>query len=239
MKLLSILKKNMFKIKKNKSYSQFGQDKYVYSSFFKGKKDGFFIEVGVDDGVDKSNTLFFEEIGWKGICIEPSPIRFKSLERNRNCILVNKAIHVEKKDFDFIDIVGYGKGLSGIVENYNLEHFERIEKETTNNKNTISKSKIKVSSIPLSEVIETNKVRHISYLSIDVEGGEQDVLKSINFDSVLIDVISVENNYEDKLIKVFLSERGFKYHTKIGIDDIYLRKGLKIKKQSIFSKLFS
>lgn len=228
----------MNKSKNNKSYSQYGQDIYVYSTFFIGEKNGFFVEVGADDGVDKSNTLFFENIGWKGICVEPSPVRFKSLQKNRGCVLINKAIHTEIKDFDFIDIVGYGKGLSGIIESYHPKHFERIETETTDNKEPISKTKIKVSSIPLSEVLEMNNVNFINYLSVDVEGGEHEVLKSIDFEKVLIDVIGVENNYGNEIIKTFLFERGYRYHAAVGSDDIYIREGLKMKRQSIFSKLF-
>lgn len=29
--------------------------------FFKGKQNGFFIDVGANDGVNQSNTLFFEK----------------------------------------------------------------------------------------------------------------------------------------------------------------------------------
>ena len=42
-------------------YSQWGQDKYIYNNFFKNKKDGFFLEIGADDGVRFSNCKFFED----------------------------------------------------------------------------------------------------------------------------------------------------------------------------------
>ena len=56
-----------------KFYSQCGQDKWAYENLFKNKNDGFFIEIGADDGIHFSNTKFFEDLGWNGICIEPSP----------------------------------------------------------------------------------------------------------------------------------------------------------------------
>lgn len=40
-------------------------------------------------------------------------------------------------------------------------------------------------------------IKHIHYLSIDVEGAEYEVIKSINFNKVFIDVIGFENNYPD------------------------------------------
>ena len=37
-------------------------------------KNGFFIEVGANDGFAQSNTYYFEKLrGWKGVLIEPIP----------------------------------------------------------------------------------------------------------------------------------------------------------------------
>jgi len=48
-------------------------------------------------------------------------------------------------------------------------------------------------------------------LSIDVEGAEFDVIKSINFDKVFIDVIGFENNYSDnsKVIMDYLINKEY------------------------------
>ncbi len=51
-------------------YSQYGED-FILWNFFDYKEHGFFIDVGAFDGKHLSNTLSFEEHGWKGICIEP------------------------------------------------------------------------------------------------------------------------------------------------------------------------
>ena len=69
-----------------KFYSQYKQDEWLYNNHFKNKKNGTFLEIGADDGIDKSNTKFFEDLGWVGMCIEASPKRFKLLKNNRNCI---------------------------------------------------------------------------------------------------------------------------------------------------------
>ena len=49
------------------------------------------------------------------------------------------------------------------------------------------------------------------YLSIDVEGAEFEVVKSINFDKVFIDIIGFENNYNDNSIPIvnYLIEKGY------------------------------
>ena len=53
--------------------SQIGQDKWVYS-VIGDKKKGYFIEIGAANGIDLSNTFFFEKtLQWDGICVEPNP----------------------------------------------------------------------------------------------------------------------------------------------------------------------
>ena len=49
--------------------------------------NGYFVELGANDGVNQSNTLFFERFrGWKGILIEPFQSNFAELIRNRSSI---------------------------------------------------------------------------------------------------------------------------------------------------------
>jgi hypothetical protein len=60
------------------------QDMYAYL-YFKGKKDGFFIDIGAYDGITISNTYALEKIGWKGICVEPVPEIYDRLIKNRKC----------------------------------------------------------------------------------------------------------------------------------------------------------
>lgn len=51
----------------------------------------------------------------------------------------------------------------------------------------------------------------VNYLSVDVEGAEFEVIKSIDFDKVFIDVIVFENNYNDKSVPIieYLNNKGY------------------------------
>jgi hypothetical protein len=40
--------------------SQVGQDRFLFDHFFRGKRDGVFVDVGAYDGEKFSNSLFFE-----------------------------------------------------------------------------------------------------------------------------------------------------------------------------------
>ena len=63
-----------------KFYSQFEQDKFVYENFFINKNKGYFVDIGAHDGVTFSNSKFFEELEWDGVCIEPNPKVFSILD---------------------------------------------------------------------------------------------------------------------------------------------------------------
>jgi len=210
-------------MKKMKFYSQYGQDKWLYDTFFTDKGPGVFMEIGADDGVDKSNTLFFEEsLGWKGICIEPSPKRFKLLEQNRACICENYAVSDIAGEAIFLDIAGWGKGLSGIVHKYDTRHRKRIEAEIRHPLNK-GKEVIKVNTELLPNLLDKHNITEIDFCTIDTEGGEYDILSTIDFNKYNIRIIIVENNYGDNKITKLLTDNGYKKIHKLTIDDVYIR----------------
>ena len=49
-----------------------GQEEFVIRDFFKGKRDGVFVDVGANHYQKSSNTYYLEtELGWSGIAIDP------------------------------------------------------------------------------------------------------------------------------------------------------------------------
>lgn len=205
-----------------KYYSQYEQDKILRDRYFSNLDNGFFIEIGADDGVDKSNTYFFEQVGWSGICIEPSPTRFKHLIGNRKCECLNVAISSTEKEVEFLDMTGYGKGLSGIIENYNPKHLDRIERETSSNPQTLSKQKVKVKTRRLDDLLKERGVLKVDYCSIDVEGSELEILKSIDFLNVKFNVLTIEDPYDNSEVKQIMEHNNFKLTMKIGPDLLFV-----------------
>ncbi len=179
-------------------YSQYDQDKFLEERVFCGYKDGVFVDVGAYDGKHINNTLYFEETNnWSGINIEPIREIYDKLCSNRpKGINLNFAISENEGICNFIRNKGYSEMLSGLQNNYDERHFERLKKE--NNLSGGITEIIQVPTLKLSTILEKYGVTHVNYLSIDVEGAEYSVIKSIDFDKVLIDVIQFENNFEDK-----------------------------------------
>uniref|UniRef100_A0A6C0LDJ0 Methyltransferase FkbM domain-containing protein n=1 Tax=viral metagenome TaxID=1070528 RepID=A0A6C0LDJ0_9ZZZZ len=215
-------------------YSQYKQDEYLETTIFKGYKNGFYVDVGAHDGVSLNNTLYFEtNNNWHGINIEPIKGVFDTLVKNRpDDVNINCAVCNRDGEADFFLNEGYTEMLSGIIENYDARHLERLMNENTEKSATTQI--VKVNTKRLETIFDEHAVSHINYLSIDVEGAEFDVIKSINFDKVFIDVIGFENNYTEvsKPIILYLEYKGFKVD-KISTD-IFM-----INRRSKFCKTFS
>jgi FkbM family methyltransferase len=212
-------------------YSQFNQDNYLETNIFKGYKNGFYVDVGAHDGMCINNTLYFEKNNnWTGINIEPIKKVFDNLVMNRpNNINLNCAVCNNDGETDFLCNTGYSEMISGIKDNIDIRHLHRLEYENMHIGGTTET--IKVNTKKLETICDENNISHINYLSIDVEGAEFEVIKSINFDKVFIDVIGFENNYNDVSIPIvnFLQNKGFIYIHEYG--DIFM-----INKMSIFYK---
>ena len=133
-------------------------------------KNGFYVELGANDGLTQSNTKFFEQyLNWYGILIEPGKKVFEKLKINRpNNILINKCMVSNEYQYDTIkgDFIE-GDLMSSVDGN----------RERNNNQ---TRELIEVKCSTLEKEFDENKVEKIDFLSLDVEGYELEVLKGIN-----------------------------------------------------------
>jgi FkbM family methyltransferase len=202
--------------------SQIGQDKFIDEYF--DKKEGLtFLDIGAHDGVSISNTFFLEkERKWKGICVEAQPSEFQKLKSNRNCTCVNVAVSDYNGETDFIYVEGYANMLSGISDDYNLSHMQRIRNEVSTYGGAINTIKVPVRT--LQSILDEHNTHEIDFCSIDTEGSEFNIIKSIDFDKTEIKVFIIENNYGEKNIEEFLLEKGYYLYKKIEWDDVFVKK---------------
>ena len=199
-------------------HSQYGQDRYFDQEIFKGKTNGFFLEIGSDDGISLSNTYFFEKNrNWRGICVEPRKVAFDILVNNRGCICENACIAEDNGQKEFLEIKGSGAMLSGLYDNYDPKHLERIEREHGGDTKTI----LQVKCITVDDLLKRHDVINIDYCSIDTEGNEMDVLNSIDFSRVKIHFFTIENNYHDPRLEQFMEKNGYLLIDELRCDEIY------------------
>ena len=203
-------------------YSQLGQDLAVID-FYKEKKDGFFVEIGAVDGIEISNTYLLEtKYNWKGICVEAIPNKFEKLVKNRpNSKCVSKAVFSEsglKVPFSICHSLELVSGMN--------DYLGGNWKSTVENNRTV----IDVETMTLNEILDENKAPlFIDYLSLDTEGTELEILKSVDLNKYTFGIIDVEHNYleeERKNIREFLTSNGYAFKIDNMWDDQYIHNSL-------------
>lgn len=203
-------------------FSQYGQDKYINDNFFHNKRNGIFLDVGAHDGITLSNSYFFEkQLDWTGICVEALPDVFEQLQVNRHCTCVNGAAWYEDCKKTFRKVIGYAEMLSGIVDTYDAQHVSRINVENQSHQGEYVD--IEVQCYDLTKLLLNNNLTKIDFMSIDTEGSEPEILSKLDFDKINIQVLLVENNYNNQALRNMLSNH-YNFVNRLQIDDVYVRK---------------
>lgn len=201
-------------------YSQQGEDRFLYEKYL-NYTGGFFIELGAMDGIIYSNSLFFEsQLNWKGVLIEPNIEQYQKLVINRpKCHNFNYAISETEGEVDFL---GYG-ALGGMIHTMSDAHKYGWNLHHTN--------PYKVKSIPISKLLEPLNLKRVDFFSIDVEGGELEVLKTFDW-NIPVYVICIEMAHHNtdigkqkcQMYRDFMISKGFEFDSEIGCDEIWINK---------------
>lgn len=208
-------------------YSQFEQDKFLNENIFKDFKDGFFVDIGAYDGKTQgSNSLFFEELGWDGICVEPNPSLYKKLVKNRKCKCVDYAISDSQGEAQFLYIkegIGRPDTLGGLTENWKKEDVDKLISDFRLDETEGLYEYINVKTELFENIVDRQTIQ---YLSLDVEGNELKILNTIDFDRFDIWVMSIENNSADNQISNFFKDKPYTHVSNLGCDEIYIKNTL-------------
>lgn len=188
--------------------AQCGQDYWIHKKYFRNKPKGIFVDVGANNGIDKSSTYFFEaNMGWSGVCIEPNPSCFSALYQNRSCTILPCAISGFFGISGFHQVTGELSVLSSLTQYCDPRHLDRIHRETQDSHDVLRT--ISVLQVPLSFILNSLQLTAIDFLKIDVEGAELAVLESIDWSVVKIAIIEIEDNYGDAKTHELLREKGY------------------------------
>ena len=197
-------------------YSQLGEDLFIYRNFInKERKDGMYIELGACDGILFSNTLFFEkELKFHGILIEPVKKFFIKLLQNRYYnICYNCAISTQKEDIEIL-VNGAVSGIKKYMKDTFVQSWHR-------------RSPVKrVKTTTLSSILHNHKIKYVDFMSLDVEGGELDVLQTIDFQATPMYLICIEldahNEKKNIECRKLLKTNGFVQKSKININEFWV-----------------
>jgi FkbM family methyltransferase len=170
------------------------------------------VDVGSADGEEMSNTKLLDDMGWKGICIDPFPKNMGG----RTCQVFRQPVFSESGKRVKFRAAGY---LGGIEEDLN-RHKDEIAKAPM----------VEFVTATLDEILaQAHAPKYIDYMNLDVEGAEYDVLRGISLDQYQIGSLTVEHNYEmDKreAIHKLLAAKGYVRVRSWEVDDWYVHPSL-------------
>lgn len=201
-------------------HSQYGQDVVVFDLLGKPSQ-GVFLDIGANDGISFSNSLLFEEKGWAGVCVEPHPVIFETLKKNRHCHQLNACIADKDRIVNFLVVEGKSHMLSGILEFLDERHQARIDKEVAETGGC--KRTIEIEALSPATLLKRFELDRVDYLSIDTEGCELAILKTFDFKKTPVRIIGVENGARSPELFRYLSSVGYTLVKCVGCDEIYQR----------------
>jgi FkbM family methyltransferase len=209
------------------SFSQVGED-IIVNYLFQALRiqNPTYLDIGTNLPVTGNNTYFFYNRGSRGVCIEPDPELFQLIRRHR------------PKD----KVYNAGIGLYGSTNGdlYIFPHpytgWNTFSKEEAQKRERETGIKVKeVRSLPLkniNEIMSEDFGSHPNFISIDVEGLDLDILKSLNFDKYLPEIFCVETitfsltNKEQKIQEIieFMQSKGYFVYADTHVNTIFCNK---------------
>ena len=190
--------------------SQNREDQYVYRTFFAGRTSGVYFEAGAMDGVKKSNTLAFSQMGWHGVLVEPTPSKLAQNRPKDQCFqcALGPTGEITMIIYDNFPQLSEVKGVEGCcccVARWA--------------KPFLHKHEIQVPVRPVSEL--TRGLPYIDFFSLDVEGYEEVVLQTVDWD-IRVGVWLIEMHQPEPAIAALFAKHGYTYHSRIGLNDVYV-----------------
>lgn len=206
---------------KNDSYSQEGEDLIVFR-LLDAKRKGFFVDIGAHHPIRFSNTYMFYKLGWRGINIDAMPGAMRMFDKvrprdiNLECGIAANEGELQYFIFD-----------EPALNTFNSE-LARHQEETSIYR--INKTEI-IKVRPLKEVLEKYIAagQKIDFMTIDVEGMEEEVLKSNDWAQFRPEIVVVEAYWNDSFNKIiesnvyqFLQKQGYYICSKLYNSTIYI-----------------
>jgi len=175
-------------------YSQCGEDQWLARNL-QIPSHGVFVDVGAGDGKSASNTLFFEERGWSGLCIDADPRNVISLAKRRKTAIWGA--------------VSANETIQPLICTNDVH--------LTGLKNLASQPELirgQVPTVRLDCVLNQFGIHEIDLLSIDTEGTEIDILESFSLETyrphlVIVEFMTYQSDHSSILLEFFAGQERY------------------------------
>ena len=219
-------------------YSQFGED-IILAHFFAQLdiRNPTYLDIGANEPRHISNTYYFYSRGSRGVLIEPNPHLFKKLQKFRSAdTVLNTGIgFTNVSEADFYLFPNYANGLSS----FSAKEAKHWEETGMKGLGKIPVEKIiKMPLITVNDILEKYFAsKPPNFISLDVEGLDLEILKTLDFNKYQPEAICVETlGYNDKQqsfklndILDFMLTKNYDVYADTRVNTIFCRKDIFIK----------
>lgn len=170
------------------SFSQHGEDRFLIE-WFGREYEGFYVDIGASHPFRISNTYGLYRLGWKGVVVDPIPL-FRSLYRlwRRRDVFVNAGVGETGGTFAYFELT------PSVLSTFDAAYKDRLIAEGK----AVLQRTYDVDIIPINTLLERHVgARTIDFMSLDVEGLDVSIIRSLDFGRFRPRVISVEFNSDD------------------------------------------
>jgi len=204
------------------SYAQWGEDILLklYLDTLKEPQPQY-IDIGAWDPVDGSNTYLFYRAGGHGVLVEPNPTFCEKLRavRTRDTV-VNAGLGATTDTVADYYIIG-GDGQLNTFSKKQVDEGHLNVKEV-----------VKMPMRNVNNVLEENFATAPALFSVDTEGFDLTILKTLNFDRWRPKVFCVETivkvHFRNEEIVQFMKSKGYEYAGGHTVNSIFLDANLHV-----------
>jgi hypothetical protein len=202
------------KDKKRGFYSAFSEDSTI-SKELHGITDGFYVDIGSGHPILDSNSYYFyKNLNWRGLAVDAiksNVMQHKMFRPHDRAVWAA----VSEKNGE-LTVYEYPANEFTTTDAKRYEEL-KLENKFPSNIRVLNSYRLE---LLLKE--ESKICMQESFMSIDVEGGERDVLLSINWDEYRPTLICIEDiSNTNKDTQEFLDEKGYRLLTRLGLSNIY------------------
>ena len=181
--------------------------------------NGYFVELGANNGVHQSNTLYFEKYrGWRGVLVEPTLHNYLMCRQNRaanNKFFCNACASFDYKD-KFVEIIysnlmSVPLGLESDIADP-VGHAKEGKQFLQAFEENVSFGAVAKT---LNQILlEADAPKLIDFLSLDVEGAEIEDLRGLDHAQFKFKYACIENRSFDRL-NDFMANHGYVFIEKL------------------------
>lgn len=225
----SLIKKTVYRVvpppSVPASFSQAGEDavlKFLFQDYGKGTIS--YLDLGTNIPDLNNNTYLFYRSGSTGVCVEADTSLIPTIQKTRpRDKVINAGVSVaDETEADFYI--------------FNISAINTFSKEEADYRSSFGNYRIvnvvKVPLVTINTLIRTNFSTYPDLISVDIEGLDLAVLKTLDFDAYPVPVICVETctyseNHirpKDTAIAEFMLTKGYEVYADTYINTIFVNK---------------